>query len=112
MATRRVIKCVLGNFLGTYTSRYSDFGGYWLFGFLVADLAELQINLLGQDVSDPASPSGVAISSAVAKFDEQREKSQRPRAKRKPRENRNYGSKSDRAPRTVPQRNDEPSSDG
>ena len=75
MATRRVIKSVLGNFLGTYTSRYSDFGGYWLFGFLVADLTELQINLLGQEVSEPASPRGVAISSAIAKFEEQREKS-------------------------------------
>ncbi len=35
---RRIIKAVLDNFLGTYTSRYSDFHGYWLFGFLVKDL--------------------------------------------------------------------------
>ena len=35
MPTRRVIKSVLHNFLGTYTSRYSDYNGYWLFGFMV-----------------------------------------------------------------------------
>lgn len=37
MARRRVIKSVLHNFLGTYISRYSDFRGYWLFGFLVSN---------------------------------------------------------------------------
>ena len=56
MASRRVIKGVLGNFLGTYVSRYSDYDGYWLFGFLVGDLGELRINLLGQSVSDPDTP--------------------------------------------------------
>ncbi len=75
MATRRVIKSVLQSFLGTYTSRYSDYDGYWLFGFLVADLGELRINLLGQNVGDPASPVGVATSLAVTKFEEQRRKS-------------------------------------
>ena len=74
MATRRVIRGVLGNFLGTYTSRYSDHDGYWLFGFLVADLGELMINLLGQDESTPTSAVSAAISSAVTKFDEQRRK--------------------------------------
>jgi len=33
---------VLKNFLGTYTSRYSDFQGYWLFGFLVPGLGSNQ----------------------------------------------------------------------
>lgn len=75
MATRRTIKSVLWSFLGTYVSRYSDYNGYWLFGFIVADLDELRINLLGQDVSDPASPTGAAVLSAVTKFEEQRQKS-------------------------------------
>ncbi len=34
MATRRAINGVLGNFLGTYVSRYSDYDSYWLFGFI------------------------------------------------------------------------------
>jgi len=74
MATRRVIKGVLGNFLGTYVSRYSDYEGYLLFGFLVGSLGELRINLLGQPVSDPDTPRGVAVLSAVGKFAEQRQK--------------------------------------
>ena len=74
MATRRVIKGVLGNFLGTYVSRYSEYRGYLLFGFLVNDLEEMRINLLGQSVSDPDSPTGVAVSRAVAKFEDQRRK--------------------------------------
>ncbi len=74
MATRRIIKGVLGNFLGTYVSRYSDYDGYLLFGFLVGDFAELRINLLGQSVADPDSPLGVAVLTAVAKFEDQRAK--------------------------------------
>jgi hypothetical protein len=74
MATRRVIKGVLGNFLGTYVSRYSDYDGYLLFGFLVGQLDELRVNLLGQSVSEPLSPLGVAVLTAVTKFEEQRRK--------------------------------------
>jgi hypothetical protein len=37
---------VTKNFLGTFTSRYSNFDGYWLFGFLVG-AADLDIDLLG-----------------------------------------------------------------
>jgi hypothetical protein len=46
MKPRRIIKGVLHNFLGTYTSRYSDYDGYWLFGMLVRDVEELSIDLL------------------------------------------------------------------
>jgi hypothetical protein len=74
MATRRVVKSVLGNFLGTYVSRYSDYHGYLLFGFLVADLGEMRINLVGEDKCDPDTPVGVAIQSAVIKFEAQRAK--------------------------------------
>ena len=44
MATADVIKSVLRNFLETFASRYTDYDGYWLFGFLVEhDLNELGI---------------------------------------------------------------------
>ena len=36
MPTRNALKGVLAGFLGTYTSRNSDYRGYWLLGFLVA----------------------------------------------------------------------------
>jgi hypothetical protein len=74
MATRRVIKGVLGNFLGTYVSRYSDYNGYLLFGYLVADLGELRINLLGQRATELDTPTNAAALSAAAKFDAQRQK--------------------------------------
>jgi hypothetical protein len=55
MPTRRVIQSVLHNFLGTYTSRYSDYDGYWLFGFMVESLDCIEFDLLAADlvVSDP-----------------------------------------------------------
>ena len=37
---------MLHNFLGTLTSRYSDWYGYWLFGFVVSDLERLDHDLL------------------------------------------------------------------
>src|SRR4051794_17775759 len=71
MATRKVIRGVLSNFLSTYVSRYSDYDGYWLFGFLVSDLGELRIDLLVPIVGDPDTPLGAAIRSAAAKFADQ-----------------------------------------
>ena len=37
---------MLRNFLGTLTSRYSDWHGYWVFGFVVNDLERLDHDLL------------------------------------------------------------------
>ncbi len=71
MATRRTMRGVLGNFLGTYTSRYSDFDGYWLFGFLVSDLGEFRIDLLAPNPGEPNTPLAVAVQLAAAKFDDQ-----------------------------------------
>ena len=71
MPSRRVIKGILGNFIGTYSSRYSDYTGFWLFGFLVRDLAELQIDLLAPKCTESDSPRGVAIRTALAKFEDQ-----------------------------------------
>jgi len=65
---------VLWNFLGTYASRYSDYDGYWLFGFLVPDLGELRVDLLERAASDPNTPLELAVQSAAAKFDEQCQK--------------------------------------
>jgi hypothetical protein len=45
MASLRAIKCALHNFLGTYSSRYSEYSGYWLFGFLVNDLTRIDFDL-------------------------------------------------------------------
>jgi hypothetical protein len=75
MATRRVIKGVLGNFLGTYTSRYSDRDGYWLFGFLVGDFDKLHIDLLTPTGTEPDTPLGTAIRLANEKFTDQMLKS-------------------------------------
>jgi hypothetical protein len=56
----------------TFTSRYSDFDGYWLFGFLVEDIQELQFDLIGKIV-EPSQPEPIEAVRylAVAKFREQ-----------------------------------------
>jgi len=74
MPHRKDIKGVLHNFLGTYTSRYADFDGYWLWGLLVEELKELHIDLLQSDSPASTSASTYAISLAVVKFSEQIEK--------------------------------------
>ena len=71
MATNRVIKGVLRNFLGTFTSRYSDFNGYWLFGFLINDLADAKIDLRTLRPGTPVLPSDFAAQLAALKFAEQ-----------------------------------------
>lgn len=38
---------MLHNFLRTFTSRYSDFDGYWVFGVVVEELNDARIDLLG-----------------------------------------------------------------
>jgi hypothetical protein len=48
----RKIRGVLHNFLATYSSRYSDYDGYWLFGVLAQESGHLQIDLVNPD-QDP-----------------------------------------------------------
>lgn len=75
MARRRRITSVLHNFLGTYTSRYSDYDGYWLFGMVVSHIDALDIDLLhGADTSLGTSPDAVVIRLAGERFAEQVEK--------------------------------------
>ena len=72
MATRRIIKSVLHNFLGTLTSRYSDWHGYWLFGFVVNDLERLDHDLLIPVADSPDdTPLAHIRSLATIKFQEQ-----------------------------------------
>lgn len=72
MTTRRAIQGVLEGFLGTYTSRYSDYNGYWLFGFLVADFQQLRVDLLADSVNVVKdTPASVAVELARAKFKDQ-----------------------------------------
>ncbi|MCL4205293.1 MAG: hypothetical protein KJ000_22650 [Pirellulaceae bacterium] len=74
MVTRRAIRGVLGNFLDTYTSRYTEYDGYWLFGFIVTELAELRIELLTPTSDASDAPLETAVRSAVAKFADQAQK--------------------------------------
>ena len=71
--TRNVLRGVLAGFLGTFTSRYSDYRGYWLLGFLVTE-PDIVIDLLS-DVSDLGSPVDAARHLAKTKFAEQLQKS-------------------------------------
>lgn len=74
MPSRRAIQGALHNFLGTLTSRNSDFEGYWLFGFLVEGMQVISVDLL---VADPdiegadAMPLGAFKQFAMQRFAEQ-----------------------------------------
>jgi hypothetical protein len=46
MRKRAALKGALNGFLGTYTSRYSAYDGYWLFGYLVEAPPVPEIDLL------------------------------------------------------------------
>jgi hypothetical protein len=75
MGRRRSIKSMLHNFLGTYTSRNSDYDGYWIFGFLVRDLTQLTIDLCHSDISaSKRKATNEAVRLAVANFKDQRQK--------------------------------------
>jgi hypothetical protein len=75
MKRRRKIQGVLCNFLGTYTSRYSDYEGYWLFGFLANDIQQLKIDLLNPQTNNfENGPLAFAAELAMRKFSEQMSK--------------------------------------
>ena len=73
MGTRR-IKSVLRGFLGSYASRGSDYGGYYLFGYIVESLGVLTVDLL-EPILEAGSPDAQVTSLARSKFDEQLRKS-------------------------------------
>lgn len=77
MKRRRNIQGVLRNFLGTYTSRYSDYEGYWLFGLLASDVEQLTIDLLNSQTQNSESkPMAFAVELARTKFSEQMSKNE------------------------------------
>jgi hypothetical protein len=72
---QKVMKGALDGFLGTYLSRYSDYDGYWLFGFLVSKPLHLHIDLVSHQIdTSTETPEEVAITLAKLKFHEQVEK--------------------------------------
>ena len=76
MPPRTVIKSVLRGFLGTFTSRYPDLGGYWLFGYVVESLESLSVDLLDSpDALDEEEPLAYLRALAVTRFREQLAKS-------------------------------------
>jgi hypothetical protein len=72
MSTRRALRGALHNFLGTFTSRYTDCDGYWLLGLIEEDLEGLRIDLLSysEDLSTGAALA-FAAKHAREKFREQ-----------------------------------------
>lgn len=64
------MKSVLHSFLGTFTSRYSDYRGYWLFGQLPAELERFSVDLIGE-APDGDTAIEVAQRLAVRRFTEQ-----------------------------------------
>lgn len=74
MARRKLLRGALGNFLGTYVSRYTDYRGYWLFGFIVADLDIWQMDLLVPLANSARTPREAASQFAASKFQDQVQK--------------------------------------
>jgi hypothetical protein len=69
---RRSIRGVLHSFLGSFTSRYSDYQGYWVFGLFVQDLQEMTIDLLGGTEGVTGSgPLATAVGLARVTFRQQ-----------------------------------------
>jgi hypothetical protein len=71
MPNSRALNGVINDFLGTYTSRYTDYCGYWLFGFLCRGNWQLQVDLLGDRRFLDRTPEEAASSLAVHLFVDQ-----------------------------------------
>ncbi len=72
MVCRRKLTSVLHNFLGTYTSRYSEYNGYWLFGMLIGQTESLDFDLLHAEDNNAETPLVAnAKRLAVEKFADQ-----------------------------------------
>jgi hypothetical protein len=70
MPPRKILRSVLWNFLGAYMSRYTDYEGYWLFGFLVPKPNCLEIDLLAAH-PQPTTTEETAAHWAEVKFADQ-----------------------------------------
>jgi hypothetical protein len=72
MTRRRSLNGLLENYLGTLTSRYSDFEGYWVLGLIVEDLREMTIDLRSEATASPQPrPLAAFIRMARDRFGEQ-----------------------------------------
>lgn len=71
MPTRRVLNGVLCGFLGTYTSRNSDYDGFWLLGFLVGNLERAEFDLLSSEAGISSNAITAARNLAASKFADQ-----------------------------------------
>lgn len=78
MKIRRALTGVLGNFLDSFTSRYSDFDGYWLFGLLVEEANSVSFDLLRPEGNRTSPILNSASRTARAKFAELLEKARVP----------------------------------
>lgn len=67
--TVNAMKSVLHNFLGAFTSRYTEYKGYWIFGFLIGEFTtELTFDLMVPRFSETVTPLQKAASLASIKF--------------------------------------------
>lgn len=67
MTQRGAVKSAMGNFLGRFTSRYMQWDGYWLFGFLPRSVGRVDWDLLGEPPW-PVEPLGYAQALAITEF--------------------------------------------
>jgi hypothetical protein len=77
MTSQRIMKSVLHNFLESYTSRNSDYDGFWVFGFMVETMQSTNVDLIGarSDYRAGLAPETFAVRLATTKFREQLSKS-------------------------------------
>jgi hypothetical protein len=69
MKVRRRLTGVLCGFLDAFVSRYSDYDGYWIFGLLVRERAEVSFELLRGSSDMPGSPVfSAAVRIAKSRF--------------------------------------------
>jgi hypothetical protein len=79
MKMRRHITGVLGNTLSAFTSRYSDYDGYWLFGILITRGDRFTFHLAGENQPEATDPVAAAAFYRVRSlFSQQLEKAQIP----------------------------------
>ncbi len=71
MPRRTEIKGVIDTFLSSFTSRYSDYDGYWIFGLLVDEDEEINIDLLAPFHSNTTSVVSVVKRIASDTFQNQ-----------------------------------------
>jgi len=75
MVTRRALQGLVNSFLGTYVSRYSDHQGYCVFGLLIDDCDQFDVDLLSAQPSESIrSPKDAASHLARARFWDQADK--------------------------------------